>query len=278
MVDAQCVILRDMLYVGGWVWSGDLCRLFVSRANPIRWRELRTPTSRCALATFHSQLVLIGGYEANTGRRTSKLWTSDAGEDWKESLPPMPTKRHSPSAVSIGTPEHLVVAGGSGDDIGQLNTVEVLTDNEWWTAEPLPRNCCRMKSTLHNGKWYLMGGQKHDTDGYYCDVKSLLLWRKLSSDQNNLWVYYVHSRPIPSSLASFGEHLISIGCGSQHSLDIAAFSPFGERWMHVNAGQLPEKLGRVEISSIVLQTGELVIIGEGGIGKVFKGSWKGENY
>lgn len=271
------MVLHDMLYVGGWPWSGDLCRLFVSRTDPIRWRERLTPTSRCALAAYHSQLVLIGGYEANTRHRTNKLWTSNAGENWKESLPPMPTPRHSSSALSIGTPEHLVVAGGSGDDTGTLNTVEVLTDNVWWTAEPLPKKCRCMKSALHNGKFYLIGGHEQGTGGYYCDVKSFLLWHQLPNDQNDrspLWSQF-QLPTFQSTPACFGDCLVSIGgsfVNHRNSLGIAAFSPLSQVWISV--GRLPDELGSVGACA-VLQTGDLVVIGDA---KVSKASWEGENH
>lgn len=263
VIDAQCVVHHDMIFVGGRDRSFFGDRLFVSCTDPISWREFSTPTSCYALSTFRSQLVLIGGYTANK-IRTNLLWTSDSGENWDNSLPHMPTRRALSSAVSIERPEHLIVAGGIGDYTGTLNTVEVLTDNEWWTAEPLPKCCRSMKSTLHNGKWYLMGGYTH---GYYCDVNALLLWHQLSHDQRrkfpSLWCLF--EVPLSSSsIVSFREHLI---CYSQ---DIAAFSPLSQMW--VNVGKLPG--GLCGTASVVLQTGELVVVGSSG---VTKASWKGEN-
>jgi len=283
MRDAQCVILGGVLYVGGGlILPGNHAQLFSTPVHPMKWSAYSTPTGLYGLTTYHSQLVLVGGRETSTDTTTNKLWTSDAGVDWNVSLPPMPTARYGLSAVNTGTPECLIVAGGGGVGGGKVDTVEVLTDGEWWTVESLPKKCYYVKSTLHNGKVYLMGGSYQGTDVYYCDVKSLLVWCQQ---------YHVNRRsPFPlwsqfqvpnkwSSPASFGGSLLSIG-GGTNSADIVALSPLHQVWVHV--GKIPVVLHSA--ASIVLTTGELVVIG-GRIGgmysakvKVFKASLIGEYY
>jgi len=68
----------------------------------------------------------------------------------------MPTRWNGASAVS--TQDHLIVSGGFNKG-GYLNTVEVFDGQQWVTADPLPKSCGYMKSTSHDGHYYLMGGQ-----------------------------------------------------------------------------------------------------------------------
>ena len=66
-----------------------------------------------ALTTYKSKLVLVGGAIGNSDIATNELWLSgDGGKTWSQDLPPMPTKRTFPSAVS--TEECLIVLGGYG--------------------------------------------------------------------------------------------------------------------------------------------------------------------
>ena len=150
----HCVVWKDRVWVGGG--QGGSARLYRSSSDVTSWTELATPTSYFALATYHSQLVLVGGgYESEP---KNKLWTLDTGDEWQPSLPPMPTRRCSSSAVSAGTPECLVVAGGKGVFGSALDTVEVLVEGQWSAVQPLPRECSALKSALHKGRLYFMGG------------------------------------------------------------------------------------------------------------------------
>lgn len=100
--EVQCVLIRDMLYVGGgYTPSGVSTKIYVSSTDSINWRAFQTPASQYALATYNSEIVLVGGHEFSTGHITNSLWMSRAGIDWNLSLPPMPTKRCLSSAIHI---------------------------------------------------------------------------------------------------------------------------------------------------------------------------------
>ena len=284
MDNPQCVLLHDVLYVGGGLTPlGDNSKLFMSDTVNKRlvWDVCRTPTERYALTTYHSQLVLVGGRELSTFEPSNMLWTlsSDAGMKWHPSIQEMPTKRYGASALNTGTPEYLVVAGGMGVGGYALDTVEVFTGKEWCTVEPLPNICSYNKCTIHGGKYYLCPRPQ----AYCCDIKSILK----SCEQSG-----INKAPFPvwsqfefpleySSQASFGQHLISIGGitnNSYRSPYIFALSPLSQSWVHV--GKLPIVLNRA--ASIVLPTGELVVIGgnTGGLSysaSVLKATLRGED-
>ena len=258
MRDAQAVWLGDKLYVGGGWTSGsrrDDARLYIYTPTTYTWSHINTPVYYFALITYHSQLVLVGGAEYVGERRdgpvTNKLWTLAEHDQWRETLPPMITKRHSASAVEFA--DNILVAGGS------IDIVEVYNGRHWTKAQCLRKHCRDMKSTVVNGHWYLMGGGKQGKEVYYASLDSLVascqpsekplpsVWKRLPD--------IPHER---SSTAVFGNRLIAVGGGYRSSSSsIHAYSPHTQSWVHV--GGIPD--GFHSTCTAVLPTGELMVIG-----------------
>ncbi len=239
--------------------------LFISSLDSLSsWTTVETPTCSSALTTYHSQLVLIGGKESSSTEVTNKLWISEHEVimNWKSSLlPPMPTRRYCSSAVTTGTPESIIVAGGMGEH-GILDTVEALVQEQWSTCQPLPESCHYISPTIHNGKLYLMGGIPQGYAVFYCDLVSLI-----SSSQceqtlaSSLWNRFnaCERYSIPVSM---GQHLIAMRRNT-----INAFSLHSESWIHV-------EILVTSRAAIVLPNGVLFIIGRDTERKktAFKGS------
>ena len=276
----QCVLLHDVLYVGG----GDapleyMATIFMTKTTTEHfvWDVRPTPTNRYSLTTYHSQLVLVGGLDPYTEHASNGVWTlSTTGMNWQQSIPEMLTERSRPSAVNTGTPEYIVVAGGVGVGNSYLDIVEVFTGKEWCTVEPPPKPCYYLKWTSHEGKFYLCGDYV-----YSCDSKTFLESCEQSDGSKRpfpLWSNFQMPFEL-SSPTSFGQHLISIG-GITESLiccpDIVAFFPLSQSW--VSIGMLPTAL--YSAASIVLPTGELVVLGgDTGVShsaRVFKATLRGE--
>lgn len=281
MIYAQCVSINGNVYVSGNGDTHNKQKLYISSKELNSWSAVPTPSFWYALTTYHSHLVLVGGRETTTNLVSNKLWTLNSSLNFQTSLPPMPTARFSLTAVTTTTPdlECIVVAGG-GDEINFKNVVEVFSQEQWATVQPLPKKCQKMMSTLHNGKLYLMGGYPQERAVYYCDVK-LLIAEKEVKETMQLWHQY--EAPLSdSSVASFEQHLITIGGegsgSSSFSSKIFAQSPLSQQF--VLAGNIPIKLSVV--GSIVLPTGELAVIGGcnvSGSNTVFRASLRGEkNY
>ena len=67
---AQAVWLKDKVYLGGGTVSGskrDEARLYVYTPATDTWDVLDTPVYHFSLTTYHSQLVLVGGWEYTSG-------------------------------------------------------------------------------------------------------------------------------------------------------------------------------------------------------------------
>ena len=262
MSHPQCVLLNGVLYVGGNLeHAWDRTKLFASKTKNFVWKVCPTPTYYYALTTYNSQLVLVGGLDIDNRELSSKLWSlvCATGVKWNSSgIKEMRVKRWEATAVNVGNPECLVVAGGLGADNSILDIVEVYNGQEWFIVEPLPCQCSHLKSTLHEGKYYLCGGNHQGTDIYSCNPKLLVKSCKQSTSSiTPLWNKF--QVPLKhSSLASFGQHLVAIG-GKQLviSPDIVALSPFSQLWILV--GKMPIALH--SCASIGLPSGELVVIG-----------------
>ena len=61
--------------------------------------------------------------------------TSTTGQQWEPSLSPMSTMRYDTMSVSTTSPEMLVVAGGRGSDMEDLDTVKVLMGQKCYQCQ-----------------------------------------------------------------------------------------------------------------------------------------------
>ena len=259
MRDAQAVWLGDKLYVGGGWTSGstrDDAKLYIHSPTTDTWSHIDTPVFYFALTTYHSQLVLVGGRKFTGEYRGNKLWTLAEHDQWRETLPPMTTERHSASAVEYA--ENILVAGGVDDNGRTVNIVEVYNGHHWAKARCLPRPCCHMKSAVLDGCWYLIGGEEQKKEVYYitsldsCVASSEKplpsVWKKLPDV------------PHSSSTSVFGNRLITVGGEGRYPSSrssIHAYSPHTQSWVHV--GDMP--VGLDSTCTAVLPTGDLMVIG-----------------
>ena len=263
MRDAQAVWLGDKLYVGGGWTPGsirDAARLYIYSPTTDTWSHINTPVYWFALITYHSQLVLVGGREyvgeETVGPVTNKLWILTEHDQWRETLPPMTTKRQYASAVEFA--DNILVAGGWIDGGRYIDIVEVYNGHHWAKAQCLPKPCYWMKSTVLNGHWYLMGGGGQGKEVYYASLDSLVA--SCQPSEKPLPSVWKRLPDVPhhcSSTAVFGNRLIAVGGGYPLSSSIHAYSPYNQSWVHV--GDMP--VGIRSTCTAVLPTGELMVIG-----------------
>lgn len=77
---------------------------------------------------------------------------------WVKHFPSMPTKRSHTTVVSSG--KALVVAGGRGEGVATLTTVEVMDTEtlQWSTACRLPQPLSNASATVCGDNVYMVGG------------------------------------------------------------------------------------------------------------------------
>ena len=288
--DAQAIMLGDRLYMGGGSTSGSRrneARLYIYTPTTDTWGTMDTPdpgVCQFALTTYDSQLLLVGGKKyvgeySGPVTVTNQLWTLDEQNGWQENLPPMKVGRMCVSAMGYG--DYLLAAGGWGDK--RCDIVEVYNGQVWLTAEPLPKPCENMKSSVLDGCWYLMGG-RDSTPTYICDIYFASLDSLITSCQSSetsqpssIWRRLTDAPHGGSTPAIFGSRLTAVGGRGEEDLvplsSIHAFSPHNKSWIDV--GNLPA--AGCDICATVLPTRELIVIGGfvNDTSQVFKASLQG---
>ena len=159
--------------------------------------------------------------------------------------------------------DYLIVAGGWNPNDGYLNTVEVLDGQQWVTADPLPKRCCFMKSTSHDGHYYLMGGHCQGTSVFYTSLQSLVEkatqhppTSPSNTDHPSVWKTLTDTPHQYSSTTIFGGALVVVdGWPNQSSLHL--YFPLNKSWLP--AGEMP--LGVCRTCTVTLPTGEMMVIG-----------------
>lgn len=243
--------------------SGNCAKIYQSSPDLNTWTTVATPTYWFALATFKSQLVLLGGMEASTDEMTRKVWAGDGGGQWDSSLPQLMSLRSAASAVNVGSPECLILAGGERKDFMPCTLVEVLAEGQWLQLEPLPKRCYDIKFSCHNGMLHLMGGHGQDSSFmYWCKVSSIQrIVKENKSESRKFPLWNRSTLPLMcSSSASFGKQLIVFGV--LVGLDITkvyAYENGSKIWVHV--GNLPGPMEIRNLFTLNFSAQQLVVIG-----------------
>ncbi len=275
MQDAQAVMYRGTLYVGGGVTSGDDSTLFMYQFKPDTWGTVKTPTRFYALAVYQDHLVLAGGqvpsiytlsdqlWRTDNQRRTptDQLWLTDNPQHtFKQTIPPMNTPTRE--ATAIATEEYLIIAGGH-DGRNRLTTVQVYSGKQWAVAQPLPVAALYIKYAILNDTLYLIGGYKQGKKVFYTSLPALLgSVHQLKTPQEStptIWNTLTDAPLEWSSIAVFRSELVAIGGGFlSPSPSLRMYLQHTHRWEEMEA-TLPQPL--YSTCSITLPTGELMVIG-----------------
>ncbi len=205
---------------------------------------------------------MVGGI--NKYELTNQLLTSTTGLDWKTSLPAMPTRRSWTSSVSGGSPEVLVVAGGSVRNNKYLDVVEVLLGDHWMTADSLPTPCSNMRSAFHEGNFYITGGRYKENILFICNLESL---KAFASDNRTTTgtVWREITTPIKTfAITFFLSNLISIDkCSS-----IRSYLSTARSWIETTTQGYVPHATTVFASAAVLSSGQLVLADSAGVYKI----------
>ncbi len=234
------------------------------------WTTTDAPYDWSSLTTYQSKFVLVGGMHPSTREPTNSLLTSTTGLDWKPSLRAMPTRRSWPSSVSGGSPEVLVVAGGVGSHLEDLDVVEVLLNDHWTTADSLPSSCWNMRSTFHEGNFYFTGGGGKREILFICSLESVIASASNGSTRRQTIWRTVTTLAAILAIVSYVSNLIGIDEDST----ISSYSNKTEEWIETTSeGDRPEqKYNSGGIATAVLSTGLLLVASEYG---VYKGTLSG---
>jgi len=188
------------------------------------WSTLPPCPHTCSsLAVVNGLLTAVGGLltSYNQAYVSDQLLGLTHEGKWEKHFLPMPTKRYGTAVVC--SEKSLIVAGGTGEDTRDLDTVDVMdTDTlQWSTACSLPFALRYASVTICQDRIYLLG---HDTTNeprsvLACSVADLLQsslgarLRKLT--QQAVW-HRVADLPVrSSSCATLCGQLLAVGGSSE---------------------------------------------------------------
>ena len=163
ITNAQATLVKGKVYVGGGDAGSEEGDYLLLTYSPItnEWNTMATPcpVKLFGLTQLLDMVTLIGGIARLNGNITSDIYLfDDDRQAWMTSVPPMPTARHSVTAVHHE--KSVIVIGGTSRSGNLLREVEVFNGQMWFTADPLPYPCSAMSCVVNDGKCYLMGGTK----------------------------------------------------------------------------------------------------------------------
>ena len=149
MYEAQTVVIRDWVYCGGGGAAYGECWVFCYSPSEDTWNTL-PDCDMCyfGLGQVRGKLVTVGGEVTNEMDEFDEVTQS-----WKQSIPPMPTARHSPAVLSHHS---TLTVAGSYTAHTRTSIVEVFREetSQWHTTEPLPFRWYAPSSLLINNRWW----------------------------------------------------------------------------------------------------------------------------
>ena len=236
-----------------------------------------TPAKYFSIGYLYWKVLLVGGLLPPANVTGDIHEFDEASQQWIKSttIPPMPTARHSSTAVSWTSPPALIVCGGSGDQNKPMTVVEVYhgRTSQWHTVSPLPVPRQLMTHTIINNVLFLVGGYSGSGgDTYTKTVMSVSIPQLLESciQPSSASLIQWRSNSIPdvpyffSSAATLGGCLLVVGGNTSSSFlegtkvsSIHAYCPSSSSWVVI--GELPRPLRSCIIAT--LPTGELLVMG-----------------
>ena len=264
LCDAQAVLLNNKICVGGH-YSKTYSSIYQYDPDTDEWTMLATsPVWFFAMAVVQDKLTVVGGFDPKDQSCTNSLYALNEREsNWISSLPDMPTARMHASAVTMGT--SLVVAGGRNSSTA-LTCVEVfsLESLQWYSAHPLLLERSSMKTVLHSGYWYLLGGERQGfaTARAVCTPLQSLIDSALHKSGSVSRFKAIPSLPTShGAMSVLGGTIVCVGGrqGAENTTSAAIFALSADPLSWLEIGELPFPL--TNSSAVLLSDEEILVIG-----------------
>ena len=266
MEHAEAIVIRGIVYVGGGYTGRDDDDYLIQQYSPTgdKWSALPpAPVCWFGMGELNGQLVIVGGMTTQAVVSGKVFSFENSTQNWKESILPMPTARHSPAVFSL--PSCLTVVGGVDQNITCLSGVEIFMPHtsQWHIVSPAPSPLYNMTTTVIHNKSLLA---EYESNKVYQLCMSVHHTATSSSITPKVITEWRDIADLPhkcSALGSVNECLLAVGGsggGWENSITtILGFSPITNTWKTV--GELPEP--RHNCTTVLLPTGELLVMGGG---------------
>jgi N-acetylneuraminic acid mutarotase len=258
-----------------------------------KWTTLPPlPVKYFGVGHIDGKLVAVGGVRKKDGRETGVVFSfqvsaAEQAQKWKQTIPPMPTARHSPSILSLQSA--LVVAGGfSLLSARYVNTVEIFKSDtsQWHSADPLPVECLDVSLVAIGNTCYALGGYNNSqlNQALYASVDDLLgnavpanqTTHSGSSDTRSAWKTLPNTPTYDPTSATLAGNLLAIGGNETPgrgaaTKEIYMYSPSTNSWIYVSDLPAP----RSDSIVAILSPTEVLVIGGWKDGDIVNTTYKG---
>lgn len=289
MYTGHSIVLNGSVYFGGGMAAdNDKYLVYCYESSQVQWFTLPPlPVRYFRLGQVEGRLVAVGGLSKATREFCSVVYTFDErSRKWKQTLPPMPTARHSPVVVSFESA--LVVAGGTKEGEVYANVVEIYVSgsSQWFRTDPVPAPCQSMSAAASANTFFTVGGYEHPSflSQAWCASVDDLIRNAVpanqainsSSSPHSAWKVLPNTPTYTPAAAALAGSFLAIGGYNTPKGDIAQkeifmYSPSTESWIHI--GDLPEP--RSNAMTVMLSSTEILVIGgwhNGPKSTVYKGT------
>ena len=286
MSSAQTTVINGKVYCGGGDTDGgddddyaDHHFVYCYDLSQDSWTTLPPlPVRWFSLGQVNGNLVAVGGIEGSFYNATNEVYTYDErSREWKQTVPPMPTARHSTGVLSLQSV--LVVAGGDISDIeyDYADEVEIFKadTSQWYRTDRLPKRHCSISPAICiiGNTCYALGGCRYPTSlnqSLYASVDDLLrnavpaneTTYSGSSDTLSAWKTLANTPTYAPISAVLAGNLLAIGgketpLGGAVKKEVYMFSPSTNSWIYIS--DLPEPRSYAAVA--VLSSTEILVIG-----------------
>ena len=227
---------------------------------PVRW---------FGLGQLNGKLVAVGGWKKSDARPTNEVYIyGKRFKKWKQTIPPMPTARHSSCVWSLQSA--LVVAGGSG----YSDAVEIFKadTSQWYRTDPLPMACCDISLTVIGSTCYALGGYNGSylNQVLYASVDDLLrnavpvnqITHSGSSDTQSAWKTLANTPGYLPAATILDGNILAIGGketseGGANIKEVYMYSPSTNFWVYISDLPAPQ----FGTTAAALSSTEILVLG-----------------
>ncbi len=267
MYGEQAVTINGKVYCGGGICDDDDDEYCVYCYDPPQdvWSNLpRLPVRYFGLGEVKGELAAVGGIYSSYSI-SNVVHVFNKVRNWKRTIPPIPTARHSPAVVTL--PTHLIVAGGVLDLGVFTDIVEIynISTSQWSETDRLPYAGRDQKGIVYNNTVYLMGGCDGNDLNKVCaaQVDKLISADRQDDGRANkadsVWNTISNTPSYRPSPVTISDTLFAVGGldSCKATQRIYAYSSSMDSWLYV--GDLPSPIASA--ATVSLSPSECLMIG-----------------
>ena len=286
MVNGKTTVINGKIYCRG-ATGDDEYIVYCCDPSQDKWTTLPSlPVRLFGLGQVNGKLVAVGGRKKGTWTGTNDVYTYDEqSQKWKQTIPPMPTDRDSPSVLSLQSA--LVVAGGYTSKFSNVVEIFKPDTSQWYRADLLPTACQNISLVAIGNTCYALGGfngSRRLNQALYASVDGLLgnavpvnqTTHSGSSDTQSAWKTLPNTPTYQPAAAVLAGNLLAIG-GRETPEEGAAmkevymYSPSTNSWIYISDLPAPRSF----TAAVVLSSTEVLVIGGRDDGDIVNTVYKG---